>query len=95
MHPIPPPPNGHAIGGKEVIPSASELSIDVKSATRAVVDLVPKAKVFLPGTTVGACLGGAWFTALVDVSPRVAVRVLHEIPKVGEKLNIMITRVIQ
>ena len=72
MHPIPPHPNGHAIGSEEVVPSASELPIDVKSATRAVVDLVPKLKVLIPGTTVGACLGCAWFTALVDVSPRVA-----------------------
>ena len=69
MHPIPSPPNGHAIGSEEVVPSTSELLIDVKSAMSAVVDLVPKAKFLLPGTT-NRCM--SWMCLVHSTRRRIA-----------------------
>jgi len=58
-NPIPAIARGHAIGGKEVVPGASELAVDEDPTMGAGEDLVAKAKLGLPGTALGACLGCA------------------------------------
>jgi len=68
-NPIPSQPDGHAIGGEEVVPGSSDLTVDRNPAVGAGVDFVPKEKTILPGTTIGACLGGAGFSTLVDEPP--------------------------
>ena len=79
---IPPHPYGRSVCGKEVVPSTSQLPVDAKLATGAIVDLVLDAKVGLPGTTVGASLGSARLERLDNMASSVARRrgskALHE-----------------
>ena len=74
MVPIPSHPYSSPVCRQEVVASASQLTIDAKSTTGAVVDLVLDSKSGLPGTTVtvGAGLGSAWLKRLKHMAPSVA-----------------------
>ena len=72
MVPIPSHPYSSSVCRKEVVASASQLTIDAKSTTSAIVDLVLDSKSGLPGTAVGAGLGSAWLKSLKHVAPSVA-----------------------
>ena len=73
MNSIPADAHSHAVGGEEVVPGASELTIDTDPTMGARINLVSKTQVILPSTAIGACLGCAGLTALEDVPPRVAM----------------------
>ena len=72
MVPIPSHPYSSPVCRQEVVASASQLTIDAKSTTSAIVDLVLDSKSGLPGTAVGAGLGSTWLKRLEHVATSVA-----------------------
>lgn len=72
MVPIPSHPYSSPVCRQEVVASASQLTIDAKSTTSAIVDLVLDSKSGLPGTAVGAGLGSTWLKRLEHMAPSIA-----------------------
>ena len=64
------PAQGHAVGSKEVVPRASQLTVNLDGAARALEDLVAQAERGIPSTAMGAGLGGSRLRSREDVAPR-------------------------
>ncbi len=64
------PAQSHAVGSKEVVPRASQLTIDLDGAARAFEDLVAQAKRGIPCTAVGTSLRGSRLSSDKDAASR-------------------------